>query len=490
MPFSPRRIDECRRRGSLSRAGASAVFLCAAACVLPDRISAQETGSANERMLPFLLQMVQDDPSRSDSWRLIGRIYHRQFRYEDAARAYEASLRSQPDNIAAHADYGRMLWDAGDRRAAREHFANAVRLGPGSSYAADLIREGYVDPPDTPSPTATPLTDATTLSSLDAAAGVVPVDYEITTFDGADDLDERLRELESLPLDSPKRFNLFFEAGALYNTNLGLTPISRQPPDTDAAGTQLFAAPSLDWIALRGDAWRAGPTARGFFTLNEEPFSNLNLTSFQPGVFMERDFDWFDSAVIGRLEYGYAIDLLGGDRFGDRHSATASLTTILSSGDVLYAYLTGSVSDFADDGLRPERDSLDGPAVTAGVSRLFQTDLTWLPTWSLGGDLEHAQTDGDDGRYSSARLFGDATFRLTETVSFVPQAAIGYRHYPDFTGVDGRDELTGRLAARLRWQLHEHVAVSAVVNHDRFFSDNDLYDVGRTEVGLVLTFSY
>lgn len=461
------------------------LLLFSAGTALPQDTQANDT----QKMLDLLLELVREDPSRSDSWRMIGRICRQQDKPEKARTALEKALAAQPDNIAAHFDLGHLLVELGESAEADRHFDEVMSLGPESSYADELVEAGirHRDPGTTRS--VQPLVTNALFGEADETSGLETIGYELQTFDGADDLDRQIERLDSDAVSPDDRLRTFVELGALYNTNLSLTPISRGLGRSDGASFQTFFNPSVEWIALCNDTWRGGPLARGYFTLNEGNFDSLNLSSFQPGVFIEHDMQWDSRTVIGRVDYVYGIDLLGGDRFGDRHALTGSLTTILPDADVVYAYLTTSYSDFAQDGTTPSIESLDGPAVTAGMSRFFQTGHRLLTTWSLGADVEWADTRGADFRYAAATLHGDATFQLTETVSLIPRAGIGYRDYPDFTGPIERDELTWRLGSRLRWQFSETMAVSAVVGYDRFASDNPQFDTDRTEAGIVFTWS-
>lgn len=445
-------------------------------------------------MLAILQRMVQEDPSRADTWRLIGGIHRRQDRVPEALDAFNRALSLQPDNAAAHFDKGELMWQLGKRSNATFHFDRVIELAPASGYAQKLADKGYA-PAQQVVRNAVVTADAigqmpNAIGGVigDGEVGITPAAYEIQTLDGADDLERRLNQLGSDPLTPPSRWQMFVEAGALYNSNVSLTPISRELTGGQAASFQGFVSPDVQWTALDRGLWRSGPLLRGYFTKNEGSFQSLDLASFQPGVFLERDLAWGDNQRIGRVDYVYSLDLLDADKFGERHAITASLTTIFPDADVTYAYITTSLSDFTDDGVTPAVDSLDGTAVTTGISRFFRTSWALIPTWSLGVDGEWANTEGADYRYFAVNLHGDLTYQLTERLSFIPRAGVGYRTYGDFTGPVSRDELTWRASGRLRWQCSERLAISAVAGYDRFASDNANFDTDRTEAGLVLTF--
>ena len=462
-------------------------------------------------MLDVLEQMLADDPQRADSWRLLGGLYRKHDRIDDALAAFNRSLQLQLDNAATHSDLGELLEQLGHRDAASHHYDQVMLLAPSSSYAARLVEQGIRPaprlnadhPPSAGMPRYTPrmsmpnaLDRATAPwdephASTDGSADVDLIDYSIQTFDGALELERRLNDLQSDASAEPNRLRAFIEFGTLYNTNVSLTPISRELTGDEAASFQGFLSPDLQWIALRHDAWRAGPMMRGYFTVNQEDFQSLNLASFQPGVFAEHDLpSCWESTMIGRLEYIYSLDLLDGDRFGDRHAVTASLTTILPEFDVIYAFVTASDSDFAEDGVDPSVNSLDGPALMLGISRFYTTDWSLMPTWTLGTDFEFANTVGADYRYQAVSLFGDATFQLGPRLSFIPRAGVGYRSYGDYTGPVSRDELPWRVGGRLRWQWTDNIAISAVVGHNRFVCDNEEFASERTEAGIVFTVTH
>ncbi len=317
--------------------------------------------------------------------------------------------------------------------------------------------------------------------------------YEVDPFDSSDDVERRINELSKS--DEPKRLYAMIETGALYNSNVTLAPISRFLTNVNAASAQWFVNPNFELTAIQRTSeleggFRVGPIFRGFFTLNEGELSDYNLASYQPGAFFERKRSAGGLLRITRVEYSYSLDFFGGSRLGDRHTLMSSLMTIHPGASVDFLYGSIAYSQFRDDGSNPPVTSLDGATYSVGAARFFVTDLCYLPTWTLGADLESAATEGDDFRYRSIRFYGDATIALTENLSLIPSGAIGFRNFPDFTGTVNRDELTGRLGAKLKYEFNAHTAISAVVNYDRFASDNETYDSERFTTGIVATYLY
>ncbi|MEE2936212.1 MAG: hypothetical protein VYA84_09475 [Planctomycetota bacterium] len=89
----------------------------------------------------------------------------------------------------------------------------------------------------------------------------------------------------------------------------------------------------------------------------------------------ERDFFAFASDWTTRLDDIYSLDFSDAQRFGDRHSVTASIIQIRPDHEILYVYLSVRNSDFSNNGITPETTSLDCPSVSAGLSCFFQTSL-------------------------------------------------------------------------------------------------------------------
>jgi hypothetical protein len=461
-------------------------WVCVAICGGCETVFAQSLDSSppdRKSMQEFLQQRLSENPNHADLWRLLGRIYKDQGQAVDAERSFRRAISLRPDNAAAHCDLGELLFQSGNHSAAMWHFGQVLRLAPDSSYAQHLLQNGFRP------------TQELTQSPFELAGGgdvsveaILPAGYEIQTFDGQDDFDLGLRKLDAESAPVVEDLRAYVEFGALYNTNVTLTPTSRELSGDGAASFQAFLSPDLEWVALRGDVVRTGPLARGYFTVNEDAFSAYDLASFQPGWFWERDVDWGGLPRIGRLEYGFTVDLLGGDRFGERHSVTASMMSIPTDANVTYYYVTASHSDFSDDGTTPSTTSLDGSAVSTGVTFFRQTARERIPTWSFGADVESAFTEGTDYRYFGGRVHGDLTWQLRERLTFLPSVAIGYRDYPDFTGAVSRNELIYRVAGKLRYQWTDAWSLSMIVAQDRFSSDNKEFDSERTEAGIFGTY--
>lgn len=467
------------------------------------------TPATGDSVLQRLRGRVERRPLHSDSWRMLGKAFADRGDSVAAMETLRRALELDPANAAAHFNLGQVLLSQKKTDVATMHFETCVAIAPDSEYANEIFAQHLLPPRSRESTPGIPNDDFdshlpiaqdpfsfATLRNSAADSGslalpkVQTAGYEIQSFDGADDLDRRFDQLEADANPMPKRLRLFCELGVLYNSNVSLTPISRELLNVDAKSFQAIFNPEIEWIALRNDQWRSGPLLRSYSTLNESNQQEFNLFSVQPGWFFERDRTVGDSDWIGRVDYVYATDLLDRNRIGDRHSGTASLIMIRPDLDVVYAYVSASYTDFVDDGAIAEETSLDGPSVTGGVSRFFQTTFDWLPTYTLGVDLESTDTRGSDFRYRAITAHGGMTFRLSERWRLIPTAGLGYRDYYAFTGDPSRDELTSRIHLRLQYQMHSTTTVSLVSGYDRFASDNELFDAQRIQAGLVMTVNY
>jgi hypothetical protein len=151
-----------------------------------------------------------------------------------------------------------------------------VAIAPESVYTEGIYARGFL---------VAPAQDAVEGMIASDSLTVQPVGYQIQTSDGADDLERRFDQVESDAILPPKRLRLFCELGALYNSNVLLTPISRELFNIDAESFQAIFNPEIEWIAMHDKKWRSGPLLRSYSTLNESNQQAFNLFSIQPGWF-------------------------------------------------------------------------------------------------------------------------------------------------------------------------------------------------------------
>lgn len=460
-----------------------------------------------QKMLSGLEAKLQEQPNHSESWRSLGRVQLAIGQSALAMDSFERSLQLDPYNAAAHYDIGQLLLQTNRPEDAFAHFQHVYRIAPQSDYAERLREinipaiaksvENEQSPPTSVATLATPIgsSDREAAPLADPMPGEIPAEfsespvqsasYEIKTFDGTDDFQETFRDLELEAIAPNRRLRMFFETGVLYNTNVTLTPVSRELAQDREGSFQAFANPDIDFKMVHSETSRLGPLFRGYFTLNEDQNSDFNLASYQPGLFYEHDFHLGLSEAIGRSEYVVSTDFFDGRRVGQRHAATISLTLIRPDLDAIYGYFRVAQTDFENDGADPGITSLDGTEFTLGMSHFGQTGWQRMPTWSLGWDLEAADTEGTDYRYQSVNLHSSTSVKLSERWQWIPTGGVGYRDYADFTGAVSRNEFFWRLHGRLQFQVNSLMAWSVVIGHDRFASDNVDFDTERTEGGIV-----
>ncbi len=247
-------------------------------------------------MLRLLRERVVKKPDDSESWRLIGRLERKRNNLSAAVDAAGQAVALDELNAAAHFDFAELLQLAELPELAREHFEKVLAIAPDSSYATQVLESGFQLDIDAVSRISTEISrDWSNEYQVSQADGsqilqdgkIQQAGYEIQTFDGDDEVQQRLRQQEH-EINSPNPLRLSLESGALYNTNISLTPISRELAQSSAASAQFFAAPDAEWTIKRLEDSRYGLQGKGFFTVNEDQWSAFNLASFQPGAFFEK----------------------------------------------------------------------------------------------------------------------------------------------------------------------------------------------------------
>ena len=404
---------------------------------------------------------------------MLAKIQKRDGDFETALNSLANALEADPESVATHFDLGQLLKSLGQDNEAESHFAIVCRLSPESGYASQLQAQGFVLD-----------------ESNETLPSVLPVGYEIKTFDGDESFMQQLDIVKSMRMKPLSRWRASVESGILYNSNISLTPISRQLVNADAASMQAFLNPEFEMNWRDGSSHRLGPLASGYFSFNEQQHSDYNLAAFQGGFFFEQNHYRFNNDLITRLDYCYSLDLQGGIRFADQHSINFSATSIASNGNITYLHGGLSFSDFVDDGMDPAYDSFDGLAFVTGCTRFIRWNKGKIRTIRFGGDLSGADTRGADYRFIGGNLYGGVTIGLTESIYLEPDIGLGYRNFYDFSGTVNRDELIMRFGLRLERQITDRLSIGAVVGYNRFASDNEFYDAERTEGGLITSWLY
>jgi len=423
-------------------------------------------------MLQLLEAKLAREPNHADTWRLLGQVKFRQGDKAGALAAVERALSLDPASAAAHFEMGRMI-EKQRPRAAAAHFQEVVRLAPESDYAKQASERPRFLPNSAPAI---------------ADDQVTPAGYDVRTFDGSDELEDQIDRFDAAASEAPSAQTFRMESGALYNTNVLLTPTSRELAANELASYQGFINPELEQKLFARGGFSTGLVAKGYFSFNENEFSDFNLQSYQGGAFAQRAAPWGDWTLLNRADYLYTLDQFDGHTFGERHSVTVSTSLVSPGGNVSFMYYSFQDAAFETATATPEIDSLDGPSHTLGLSHSFFVDRWYMKTFDIGFDLEAADTEGADFRYRGGSLFAASTIPLPGPLSLALEGGWGYREYYDFTGSPSRNESLPRAKARLNWRLSDQWSIAGVFNYQAFDSDNPAFNSDRWVSGIVTTF--
>ena len=430
----------------------------------------QEPNRASPSALVELLERrVEERPEDSQSWRLLGKSLQDSGDSEAAREAYEHSLRLEPANAAAHFDLGKTLIALGETQLAANRLARVLSLVPESDYA----REARILLKDLPRP--------------EEETEVALLSYEIRRFDGSEvteDLEQAARRAAvTLPPVSVR-----IETGALYNSNVALTPTSRNFAVSGAGSPQGLFNPSAEIRLLNTDDWRAGPLLTGYFTANDSDFSAFNLQSYMGGAFVERSIQRDGGILVPRGQYTYTLDQFDGSSFGQRHSFSASLTELNDDLSSTTGYFSIDHTDLANDGATPSISSQDGWTSTLGGSHTWWIDLWWLRSTTLGADVQRADLRGSDFSYNGVTLYGSAVVPVTDILNLILDGGWGYRDYFDAPAT--RNQVLWRGGSRLELALTEHWKVAGVFTAEAFESDTPSLNASRLVGGVVAVYQY
>lgn len=77
-----------------------------------------------------VLALIEDRPTDGELYQLLGVLYMKAHRLEEARAAYEQALALGPDDPFTHLYLGNWLWTIGERREALKRFKHAAELLP------------------------------------------------------------------------------------------------------------------------------------------------------------------------------------------------------------------------------------------------------------------------------------------------------------------------------------------------------------------------
>ena len=416
---------------------------------------------------------VTQHPDDGSSWRILGRHLLQQQRHTEALEALKQAVALSPKSAAAHFDLGKAWHALGEFEIAAESFQVAIELAPDSEYAQSAQQLLAADHSVT--------------SPNDV---VMPVDYRIRRFDGSESADRIQPPLQPEAPWWKERLSLNLQTGVLYNSNIALSPLSRELSNQQSRSAQFFFEPDLLIAVFDEQSWRSGPTLRGHFTVNEGNLQQFNLQSYRPGWFMEYYLFRGEQSFVPRVAYEFTHDEFNGNTLGNRHSLLSSVAAYWNGTHSSTLFWSIDTSNFLNDGVLPSVTSQDGLTNAVGVSH----DVA-LPYghWRLirgGVEASHASTKGSDYTYNGVNLFASTAFPLIAELELSVTGSVGYRQYPDFEFTPARDEIIWRAGAELRKFFTEHLSGAVVLNFDKFDSKNPLFASERYVSGIVMDYSF
>lgn len=437
---------------------------------------AQEpAGTPDPRIVTYLEDRVQTNPDDASSWRLLSRAYRNAGNIAEASEAIQQALKLEPSSAAVQMEWGFIQYEQSDLSGAAYAFSRVVELAPESDYAAEAKQQLQQLP--------APIKDA----------NVTQAGYEITRFDGSQIMQDRNLGVFSRRPDADTELPPIvasFDLGVLYNTNVALTPSSREFSMVRDSSFQMIASPKLEYWLYEGEVWRAGPVLAGDFTVNTGDSSGFDLQSYRPGVFVERSVFLDDVVIIPRLQYVYSLDLLGRSQFDQRHALTASATSLWNSGDTTLGYVSTNYTNFTDDGATPATTSRDGWTYGMGIGHTHRLPYRFLSAVTMGADLEQAEVIDTTYAYRGIATYVGGEVPLTSQLSLVVDGGWGYRDYHLSTVTPSRNESIWHGGARLQYLINDYWSISGVFKYDRFDSPNALFSSDRILTGLVTSWTY
>ncbi len=451
-------------------AGVASMFVCLIASLVA---SAQgQSAELADRELR-LRARVTERPDDGSSWRVLGRCLLQQKRYLEALDVLQQSVALSPTSAAAHFDLGQTQQALGDSEAATESFQTVIELAADSEYAhsAQQIL-------------------ATLRTVVPPQELVVPADYRIRRFDGSE-LADRVESLEQPePSSWKQRLSLNLQTGVLYNSNVALSPLSRELNSRSSRSAQLFVEPDILFAVCDEQSWRSGPTLRGHFTVNDGTLRQFNLQSYRPGWFVEYFVFRGEQTFVPRIAYEFTHDEFDGSTLGNRHALLSSVTAYWNGQHSSLLSWSIDSSNFLIDGILPSVTSQDGVTNAVGVTHDVALPFAHWRLIRGGVEVSHASTKGSDYTFNGVNVFAATAFPLAAGLELSVTGSVGYRQYPDFEFTPSRNEIIWRGGAELRKFFTDHISGALVFNFDKFDSQNPLFASERVISGIVVDFTF
>lgn len=417
-------------------------------------------------------ERVRRDPADASAWRMLGRLRMEQNDWSGALNALRTSIQLDSNSAAAFANYGAVAHELGEDSEAAGAYQRVIDLAPESEYAES----------------------ARSLLAELTSNGVVPVGYELRTFDGSNDAplirDPRDDETSPFFQTLKKDLDLRIDLGAQYNDNVSMLPSSREAIFGSPASAQGIASISARYIAWSNDTYRVGPTLDIDYTLNEGNQDSFNLQSYKSGAFVDAVYEYDDIKIKPRVAYTFTHDLFGGNTFGRRNTLATSIGFVWTPSQITTAYWSLDSNNIKNSKPQPEITSQDGTSNTIGLLHDFVRPEASYRSFRLGADLTHADTVGSNYRFNGFSLFTQSVFVVMPKVHLTTKGGWAYRDYYDFTDTPSRNTHIFRTGAELRKYFDNGLSLAAVTQYNTFVTRNHNFRSDRFLIGLVGTWEY
>ena len=328
-----------------------------------------------ERIERTLLTRLRLESENASSWRLLGRVQLELDKLEKARESLARAVSLDRLNAAAHYDLGRVFIRLGREQDAVAEFRSVIEIAEESSYAEkarDHLLELGKELPDE----------------------IVQAGFEVRQFGGLERLPIDQNDKLQPPSSAPSNLYIRLETGILYNSNVALSPISRNLFPGTRDSFQAFVAPTIDYRFVSRENVTAGTSFAGDFNINEGDFREFNLQSYRPGLYVDRVIFGPAGILVPRIQYEFAHDAFEGAPFGNRHAVTVSLANFWDCGGTSFIYWASDYTDFVTDGILPSVTSRDGLTHAAGFSHTLDIERRHLETVTAGVDLKRADIEG------------------------------------------------------------------------------------------------
>lgn len=445
-------------------------FLTSPSLAEESQAAAVESVAAIEAQLE---DRVRRDPGDASAWRMLGRLRMQQSDWTGAMNALKTAIEVDQQSAAAFADFAAVSRELGEEAEAAGALQRVIDLAPDSEYAAAA---------------------RVALAEL-TANGVVPVSYEVRTFDGSNDAplirDPRDEEETSSFFQTLKKdLDLRVDLGAQYNDNVSMLPSSREAVFGTPASAQGTASISARYIAWANDTYRLGPTLDVDYTLNEGNQDNFNLQSYRSGAFVDAVYEYDDVKIKPRVAYSFTHDLFGGNTFGKRHTLASSVGFVWTPSQITTAYWSIDSNNIKNSKPQPEITSQDGTSNTIGVLHDYVRKDSKFRTFRLGADFTHADTEGSNYRFNGFSLYTQNVYVVMPKLHLTTKGGWAYRDYYDFTDTPSRNTHIFRTGAELRKYFENGLSLAAVTQYNTFVTKNHNFRSDRFLIGMVGTWEY